>query len=372
MPRKIFTEESGKMALNDYLAGVPLTEISRKYKCSLGAITSLAFRNGYRALRNPGWTEADIDFLKENYSTLTWDELVKTLGKSKNYIIHKACELGLKREIFFWSAEEITILKENYESKSISEISKILNSKFSESSITTKAYKLGIKKREYWSENELDILRNFYEILPIEEVEKQLPLRTRQNIHKMAKKINLDCPVFYTENEVDFITNNWTTMSDGELAEALNRPVRSVKTKRQNLGFNRYMLSYGAEELREYIHGKNIEWKKKSLQSCGYACLLTGERLDDIHHLFGVNMMIEETLERLNLDLRQHVNEYTEQELESILSVFFEIQSHHPLGVCLKKEIHRTFHNIYGFGNNTPEQFYEFRNNYENGIIKIA
>lgn len=48
-----------------------------------------------------------------------------------------------------------------------------------------------------------------------------------------------------------------------------------------------------------------------------------------------------------------------------------EIHFRHPLGVCLKENVHQLFHQIYGQTNNTPEQFYEFVDRINSGDIQI-
>ena len=50
--------------------------------------------------------------------------------------------------------------------------------------------------------------------------------------------------------------------------------------------------------------------------------------------------------------------------MNNILSTFRKIQSNYPLGVCLTKEIHKKFHEVYGYGNNTEEQWNDFVKNY--------
>ena len=58
-------------------------------------------------------------------------------------------------------------------------------------------------------------------------------------------------------------------------------------------------------------------------------------------------------------------------ELDIILQQFYKVQSMYPLGICLKKNIHKEFHDIYGYGDNTPEQFEKFLEN-KNYKINIA
>ena len=98
---------------------------------------------------------------------------------------------------------------------------------------------------------------------------------------------------------------------------------------------------------------------------CGYKCVLSGERFDEIHRLYGFNLILEETFETMQINIKSDINDYTHDEMMDILKCFREIQSKYPLGVCLTKEIHNLFHSQYGYGNNTIEQWNEFVNNYK-------
>lgn len=104
------------------------------------------------------------------------------------------------------------------------------------------------------------------------------------------------------------------------------------------------------------------------MKKCSYRCVLSGKRFDDIHHIYGFNLILNEALEVLNLDVKDNINKYSKLELKKILLTFREIQSHHPLGVCLTKEIHMKFHEIYGYGNNTEEQWNHFVENYNKKV----
>ena len=78
-------------------------------------------------------------------------------------------------------------------------------------------------------------------------------------------------------------------------------------------------------------------WAKQVKEKADYTCNLCGRR--------GV---------KLN---SHHLNSYNSDE---------ENRNNIDNGVCLCEECHRKFHNKYGYGNNTKEQFEEFKNNDDN------
>lgn len=65
--------------------------------------------------------------------------------------------------------------------------------------------------------------------------------------------------------------------------------------------------------------------------------------------------------------MKDTINDYSKEELRLILDKFRERQSTYPLGVCLTKEIHELFHRLYGYGNNTIEQWNKFVSDYKSG-----
>lgn len=60
------------------------------------------------------------------------------------------------------------------------------------------------------------------------------------------------------------------------------------------------------------------------------------------------------------------MDDFSKDELKEILLTFRDIQSSYPDGVCLSKEIHKLFHDIYGYGNTTEKEWKEFVVNFKN------
>jgi len=64
--------------------------------------------------------------------------------------------------------------------------------------------------------------------------------------------------------------------------------------------------------------------------------------------------------------VKPRVEDFTREELKKLSDECLEIHYRYSLGVCLTDEIHNLFHAIYGYGDNTPEQFEEFKRCFSN------
>lgn len=139
---------------------------------------------------NKYYTESEIEFLKDNYSSMTIEDISLKMNKSKDSIIHRANDLGLKNDIYFYSDADVEFLYENYNNMTNEQLSKILNKTVS--SITTKAFKLGLCNDQSWTDDEINILKEVYPHYTNKKISKDfLKNRNPTSISTMAHKFDL-------------------------------------------------------------------------------------------------------------------------------------------------------------------------------------
>jgi hypothetical protein len=126
-------------------------------------------------------------------------------------------------------------------------------------------------------------------------------------------------------------------------------------------GENHYCWKGGIKPIYNYLRSKLYEWKKESIMHCNEKCIITGIKDNiDIHHLYGFDLILDELLELTKIPLKSTIGEYSDEELKVLEENCIKLHNTYPLGVCLTDEMHDEFHKKYGYGKNTPEQFYEF------------
>lgn len=125
------------------------------------------------------------------------------------------------------------------------------------------------------------------------------------------------------------------------------------------------------ESISKFFRGHISEWKNESMKRCNYQCILTGSKDFAIHHLYGFNYIVKEVFEILDdkhFLKSENIEDYTKEELDYMLLIFKATHKKYPFGVCVRKDIHNLFHNIYGSGGNTEEQWNTFCNNFYKGL----
>ena len=125
---------------------------------------------------------------------------------------------------------------------------------------------------------------------------------------------------------------------------------------------NHYCWKGGVTPLHEYLRRHLNEWKRASMKACNYKCDITGERFQVIHHLYNFSDIVKETLKEVKLDYKE-IGEYTKEELFLLVETCNKLHNKYGLGVCLTEDLHKEFHSIYGIENNTPKQYYDFKEN---------
>lgn len=319
---------------------------------------------------NKTWTNEEDEFLRENYNKISLNELSDKMGRSILAIQNRATTIGVKRtniaEYKIWTDEERKLLwtvcdgltareiqEKYFPDRTICSIKGALRRKERDSCET--------KARTAWSDEEIFILKEKYPFTPNNELSDLLH-RSKDSIVCTAQKLGLKKDFYFTKEELKFIEDNYNKMSDHDIAKVVGHHWRVVKDRRLRMGLKHsdVVLNTGYRSLAEFLRIKTEHWRKESMAWCNYKCVITGKNFDEVHHLYGVNMIMKEIIEALDVPPNIDPNNYPQDELQEILDMFDKKQSEHGLGVCLSKEMHTLFHFEYGYGDNTPEQFKEF------------
>ena len=368
------SEDEFKLIIQDYKLGMNCNDLANKYKRNSTNIRSKLIKNNIYIFPKhlDKLTTEDIEFLKIYYPLGDWNTISKRFPNFNKHQIHsQMSKLSIKMDSYFWSDNEIKLLKDNYENMSgnIKKLIPLFNNRFTYEAICSKAEKIGLKTKERWLDEETQIVVDNYGIKSLDCIMLLLPNRTRNSIITHATLLGIRSVTKYSKEQEQFVINNWKQISDEELGAKINKSRRSIKTKRLMLGLLRIDDKSSYNDLSEYVRRNNLEWKKESIKQCNFKCYFTGNRFQAIHHIQGLNLILNDTLEELDINVKESMDDYTKEELRAILDTFRNNQNKYPLGICLRNDIHKLFHNIYGYGYNTSTQWKEFEYNYKNGKL---
>ena len=294
--------------------------------------------------------------------------------KNKFHYCSKVCHyLDLS-----WSEHDKEVLREKYGKISNKEILLLLDGEYTEHAIRSEAGRLGLYSDvSFWSVEEEKILLENYSKLPMSEVCNLLPTRTRSSILGKAKQLGVLSYHYlintYSEEEDNFLKSNYLIMNNKEMALKLHRSENGIAQHLWNLGLKRPTEKGKYDTLANYVREKTKRWRYKIKTESGWTCCVTGEHTDIVlHHCRSFNLLFAETIDDLKFTIKDNLNDYTQQELDTFVEHFLYLQDYYGEYCCVTEKIHKLFHSIYGFGNNTMEQWKEFVENYNNSKYELS
>ena len=283
------------------------------------------------------------------------------------------CSNKCRMNAMFWSEEDTKILVDNYKKLSYKEMSEnnIFSTYKTVDEIRRRAKYIDITVSREWSKEEEDILKSNYSKITMIELMSMLPNRTKPSILGKARMCGLKSKFYlthmYSNEENEYIRNNYLSKSDEELAKELNRTKNGISEHLWVLDLHRPTEIDNYKTLKKYVRTRLIPWRDKIRELNNYTCALTGKRCNIIvHHIRSFNLLFCETINNLNFPVYDDISKYNQEQLDEFLNEFMEVQENYKSYICINENIHKKFHKEYGYGGNTEEQWNEFVNKYYN------
>lgn len=275
--------------------------------------------------------------------------------KGNNY-----CSRKCSNKVIYWNKSDLNFVKNNYGDLSIQQIADKLGKTYY--SVKDAISYHGYAKNRKWTSEEEKIMIDFYNNTRLSEIVKMIPSRTRSAITGKAMSLGLRGYVAYTDEDNQYLKDNYLELSNEEMGKHLNKTKDAICLHLISLGLKRPQKEADPmTPLNQYIRGRLIPWKESYMRENNYTCELTGKERDIvIHHILGFNLILEQAIVNLDLELKPTIGDYADSELEKLFDEFYQIQEDEQLYICINKEVHKQFHGLYGYGNNTEEQWNEF------------
>ena len=162
----------------------------------------------------------------------------------------------------------------------------------------------------------------------------------------------------------------------GTISCGCYRREKTSEIMKEMTGENNPSWKGGITPISTYLRDLLVvrQWRKDTYVRENSKCQLTGKHVHGgnsaVHHLYGFNMIVLEAHELHNIQIKSQVKDYTEKELHKLEEYVTSWHKDGSNAVLLSEDVHSLFHSLYKYGNNTPEQFEEFRERYIAGEFK--
>lgn len=199
------------------------------------------------------WTNDEIKYLKDNYNILPFNEIKKHLNKGQSTIYSMVKELGIGKQ-FQWNDEKIKILKEYYPYADWNVLFKKLGTT-KKQPIIDKASELKIKRYTCnWTDEQKQFLVDNYGSMNIDELSKCLN-KDVGSIYTMAYRMNLSVNNKWTDEEIKLLKEVYPIHSNDYLSNNVftNHTINSIYSMAQKL----HLIKDNEKSIKKY-YDKNL------------------------------------------------------------------------------------------------------------------
>lgn len=166
------------------------------------------------------WTKNEEEMLIKEFPIRTNKELAEMFGRSEKSIIQHANILKLyKNKQVIWKTEEVEFLTNHYNVDMLpSEIAQSLNR--SVSSVKSKAFAIGLADNVEWTQDQIDYLIDNYCYKTNDEIGNKIG-RSGRAVSYKAFELSLSINENWSNDEINIIKTNYLNMTMNELQQLL-------------------------------------------------------------------------------------------------------------------------------------------------------
>lgn len=105
----------------------------------------------------------------------------------------------------------------------------------------------------------------------------------------------------------------------------------------------------GVTDTYRELRSDTKDWKNESMNFCNYKCVVTGGEFDNIHHIKPFNDIVKKVFEVTRIEQKPSVLDYENDDFEVLRFVLKELHKIYGFGACVCKDVHKLFHDLYGY-----------------------
>ena len=252
-----------------------------------------------------------------------------------------------------WTEEEINIMKQYYSSYTGKEMHELFLPNRTVRAIECEGIILGLEKNE--------IAKRKQNVIHSETAKRIFANRvvsdeTRKKISAIKKK--------YYETHDGWMKGKKFSK---EHCEAISRAKKGVWSGDKNPrhknplnGEKNGRWKGGILTINQELRSETKEWQQESMKFCNYKCVITGGNFDNVHHTVAFNKIIDEVYKNTKLDIRPQVKDYSVDEMNALREETKNLHNIYGFGACINEDVHKLFHDAYGYINFNLDDFIVF------------